>query len=111
MENNNQNNERNLGNDFRNDLPEKLAQEQNEWHDNTDTDKYLALEQEGVTFTDDAAPTNYSDYAENGEQGDTWEPGGDNSRNSDAFNQDDYLLNDNIDLDEEQNQSISSDDI
>jgi len=83
--------------------------EQNEWHDHTDTDKYLALEQDGVTFTNESHPTNYSDRAENGEQGsDTWDPNGENSRNSEAFNQDDYILNDNIDLDEDQNQSISS---
>ena len=39
-----------------------------------------------------------------------WSEDGGNSKNSDAFNQDDYLLEDNIDLDEDQNQSVSSDD-
>ncbi|RZJ35914.1 MAG: hypothetical protein EOO51_03610 [Flavobacterium sp.] len=85
--------------------------EQNEWHDHTDTDKYLALEQEGVTYTGDTQPTNYSDYPENGEQTpDTYHESGNNGRNADAFSQDNYILNDNIDLDEDQNQSISSDD-
>lgn len=85
--------------------------EQNEWHDHTDTDKYLALEQEGITYTDDSQPTNSSDYPENGEQTfNTYHESGNNSRNADAFSQDDYMLNDNIDLDEDQNQSISSDD-
>ncbi|HEX9979740.1 MAG TPA: hypothetical protein VGB50_04155 [Flavobacterium sp.] len=84
---------------------------QNEWHDQTDTDKYLSLEQPGVTYTPDTNPTNYSDYQENGEQTlDTWSAGGHNSRNADAFNQDDYILNDNIDVDEDQNTSISSED-
>ena len=39
-----------------------------------------------------------------------WDIEGGNSKNSDAFNQDDYILDDNVDLDEDQNQSISSDD-
>lgn len=85
---------------------------QNQWHDHADTDKYLALEQEGVKYTSESHSTNYSDYPENGEQTfETWNPTGENSRNSEAFNQDDAVLNDNIDLDEDQNLSISSDDI
>jgi hypothetical protein len=32
-----------------------------------------------------------------------------NSRNADAFSQDDYILRDNLELDDEQNTSISSD--
>lgn len=85
---------------------------QNEWHDHAETDKYLALEQEGVTFTQENNPTIFSDNKEQGEQGgDIWEANRPKSRNAEAFNQDDYLLNDNIDLEEDQNQSISSDDV
>ncbi|WP_294822039.1 hypothetical protein [uncultured Flavobacterium sp.] len=77
-----------------------------------DTDKYLAMEQPGVTYTHESHPTMNSDHAglnpNNAER--QWDDMGGNSRNSDAFNQDDYLLDDNIDLDEDQNQSISSDD-
>lgn len=79
---------------------------------NDDTDKYLAMEQPGVTYTHETNPTANSDQAnlgsENAEH--AWNPEGGNSKNSDAFNQDDYLLEDNVDLDEDQNQSISSDD-
>lgn len=79
---------------------------------NTDTDKYLAMEQTGVTYTKDHNPTANSDnlnpYEKNKE--DEWNEEGGNSKNSEAFNQDDYILNDNLDLDEDQNQSISSDD-
>ena len=86
-------------------------EQQKEVYDNLETDKYLAMEQAGVTYTPDSNPTNYTDYAENGEETmDTFDPTGDNSRNSDAFGQDDYILNDNLDLDEENHQSISSDD-
>ncbi|AWH85727.1 hypothetical protein HYN59_11685 [Flavobacterium album] len=77
-----------------------------------DTDKYLAMEQPGVQYTQDSDPTANSDHmdfsSENGD--DEWSEEGGNSKNSDAFNQDDYILNDNVDLDEDQNQSISSDD-
>jgi hypothetical protein len=86
-------------------------EQQKEVYDNLETDKYLAMEQAGVTYTPDSNPTNYTDYAENGEETmDTFDPTGENSRNSDAFGQDDYILNDNLDLDEENHQSISSDD-
>jgi hypothetical protein len=76
-----------------------------------DTDKYLAMEQPGVTFTPEHDPTKNSDQTDFGSE-DTgeWSEEGGNSKNSDAFNQDDYILEDNIDLDEDQNQSISSDD-
>ena len=80
--------------------------------DEEDTDKYLAIEQPGVQFTDNTNPTRNSDqidYSNEG-QGDEWSEEGGNSKNSDAFNQDDYILEDNVDLDEDQNQSISSDD-
>ncbi|MDV6167040.1 hypothetical protein R1T16_01300 [Flavobacterium sp. DG1-102-2] len=77
-----------------------------------DTDKYLAMEQPGVQYTSDTSPTRNSDQADFGEEkhDGQWSEEGGNSKNSDAFNQDDYLLEDNIDLDEDQNQSISSDD-
>lgn len=77
-----------------------------------DTDKYLAMEQPGVKYTKEVDPTINSDQVNsrttdsNGE----WSEEGGNSKNSEAFNQDDDILNDNIDLDEDQNQSISSDD-
>lgn len=78
---------------------------------NDDTDKYLAMEQPGVTYTKDTDFTLSSDQAGLGDKNDKqWNEEGGNSRYSDAFNQDDYLLEDNLDLDEDQNQSISSDD-
>lgn len=80
-------------------------------HPEDDTDKYLALEQPGVSYTEDTNPTENSDFAEyDSNDDDEWSEEGGNSKNSDAFNQDDYILEDNIDLDEDQNQSISSDD-
>lgn len=77
-----------------------------------DTDKYLAMEQPGIKYTEETDPTRNSDQADysNPRQDDEWSEEGGNSKNSDAFNQDDYILDDNIDLDEDQNQSISSDD-
>lgn len=77
-----------------------------------DTDKYLAIEQPGVSYTNETDPTTSSDklnYSDNKSE-DTWKEGEDNGKNSDAFNQDNYILDDNVDLDEDQNQSISSDD-
>ncbi|HEX8268969.1 MAG TPA: hypothetical protein VF581_03675 [Flavobacterium sp.] len=77
-------------------------------------DKYLAMEQPGVTYTDEnTAPLLTSDDLEDGmdEGTDVWDAEKKNSRNSEAFNQDEYILNENIDFDEDQNQSISSDDI
>lgn len=81
-------------------------------HPEDGTDKYLALEQPGVTYTEDTNPTENSDFEDysGSDSDDTWSEEGGNSKNSDAFNQDDYILEDNIDLDEDQNQSISSDD-
>lgn len=78
----------------------------------TDTDKYLGMEQPGVQYTKDPEPTNMSDNLDYGGSGqeNKWNPEGGNSEYSDAFNQDDYILEDNVDLDEDQNQSISSDD-
>lgn len=83
-----------------------------ETDDIDDTDKYLAMEQPGVQYTDETDPTRNSDQVDysNEGQGDEWSEEGGNSKNSDAFNQDDYILEDNVDLDEDQNQSISSDD-
>jgi hypothetical protein len=77
-----------------------------------DTDKYLAMEQPGVQYTRENDPTINSDQMDFNEQSaeNEWNPEGGNSKNSDAFNQDDYILNDNVDLDEDQNQSISTDD-
>lgn len=77
-----------------------------------DTDKYLAMEQPGVTYTNDHEPTVNSDNLDYGETNaqNKWEDMGNNSQYSEAFNQDDYILQDNLDLDEDQNQSISSDD-
>lgn len=79
---------------------------------NDDTDKYLAMEQEGVQYTKDTDPTVNSDQMDFNEEShkNMWNSEGGNSLNSDAFNQDDYMLEDNVDLDEDQNQSISSDD-
>lgn len=76
------------------------------------TNKYLAMEQPGVSYTHNHNPiANSDDLNPNENNGsDEWNEEGGNSEYSDAFNQDDYMLNDNIDLDEDQNQSISSDD-
>ena len=83
-----------------------------ETDDIDDTDKYLAMEQPGIQYTDETDPTLNSDQLDydTDNQSEEWSEDGGNSKNSDAFNQDDYILEDNIDLDEDQNQSISSDD-
>ncbi len=77
-------------------------------------DKYLAMEQPGISYTPDEDPMRLnSDHLEMGQQNqnsDLWDSEGGNSRNSEAFNQDEYLLRDNVDLDEDQSQSISSED-
>jgi len=82
---------------------------QSDREDGPDTEKYLELEQPGVSYTAEQDYTT-SDHDPAGDGKDKWQSTGDNSRNSDAFNQDDYILNDNIDLDEDQNESISSED-
>ena len=82
----------------------------NDWDENADTDKYLALEQPGVTYTQESKATMSSDYEDAEDTQGTFDTTGSNSRNADAFSQDDYILRDNIDLDEDQNQSISSED-
>jgi hypothetical protein len=90
---------------------ESQRERQNEWHDHTDTEKYLGLEQDGVSFTPESHAELNSDYIETRDQeSDHWKANGDNSRNADAFNQDDYILRDNIDLDEDQNESLSNED-
>lgn len=91
-------------------VPAKVEDnEDNDDYQNDNTDKYLAMEQPGVQYTkendfslesDKGGRTNSNKFDENGG----------NSRNSDAFSQDDYLLEDNLDLDEDQNKSISADD-
>lgn len=89
------------------------ASESNTKEDTQDeTDKYLAIEQPGISYTKDTNPTSNSDRLDyiGNEENEEWSEEGGNSRNSDAFNQDDDLLEDNLDLDEDQNQSISSDD-
>ena len=88
------------------------AEEAEDELEQDDTDKYLAMEQPGVQFTEEVDNTRNSDQIDysNPGQGEEWSEEGGNSKNSDAFNQDDYILDDNIDLDEDENQSISSDD-
>ncbi len=81
----------------------------------TSEDKYLAMEQPGVTYTGDtsAMATENSDFLEydnNENDSQKFKTNGANSRNADAFSQDDYILRDNLDLDEDQPNSISSDD-
>jgi hypothetical protein len=102
----------NTGSDSLNDARPDTGDDESNREDANDTDKYLAMEQPGVTYTHDTDPTLNSDHLDftstNGE--DKWNEEGGNSVFSDAFNQDDYILHDNVDLDEDQNQSISSDD-
>lgn len=102
-----------LGSDDLNHKRKSTGDDRNtESDDIDDTDKYLAMEQPGVQYTPETDPTvnsdqmNYDSADNDGE----WNEEGGNSKNSDAFNQDDYILEDNVDLDEDQNQSISSDD-
>ena len=84
---------------------------QNEWHDHADASKYLDMEQHGVSYTHESHPTMNSDYLEfDNEEHEKWRMMAPNSRNADAFSQDDFILRDNLDLDEDQNISLSSDD-
>ena len=78
----------------------------------TSPDKYLAMDQPGVSYTPDKDHVSNSDFLEldNEEDSGKWKANSQNSRNADAFSQDDYILQDNIDLDEDQSQSISSED-
>lgn len=76
-------------------------------------DKYLALEQQGVSFTPDADPMGRNpdliEYRQHGQLSDEWDANNRNSRNAEAFNQDEYILRDNIDLDQDQSRSVSDD--
>ncbi|MBD3583349.1 hypothetical protein [Flavobacterium selenitireducens] len=76
-------------------------------------DKYLAMEQKGVSFTPDADPMALNpdniEFRQHGQLSDEFDLNNRNSRNAEAFSQDEYILRDNIDLDEDQSQSISSD--
>ena len=81
-----------------------------EQKDIDNTDKYLAMEQPGVKYTGETDSSNLSDELGSQNSENKWNAEGGNSKYSEAFNQDDYILNDNIDLDEDQNQSISSND-
>ena len=89
--------------------PAPVKGEDNDDYQNDDTDKYLAMEQTGVQYTKENDFSLESDKGGRSNSNKFDENGG-NSRNSDAFSQDDYLLEDNLDLDEDQNQSISTDD-
>lgn len=91
--------------------PETKDNQEYNNEDIENTDKYLAMEQQGVTYTSETPIVN-SDQVDFGSErrNKEWNNEGGNSKYSDAFNQDDYLLEDNLDLDEDQNQSISSDD-
>jgi hypothetical protein len=76
-------------------------------------DKYLAMEQPGVSYTEEKNHVSNSDFLEfdnNETRSERWKAHAPNSRNSEAFNQDDYILRDNLDLDEDQSNSISADD-
>lgn len=80
--------------------------------DYSSNDKYLAMEQRGVTYTQDHSNISNSDHVGAGSDASVtgeWSPEGSNSPNAEAFNQDDAILRDNLDLDEDQSQSISSD--
>lgn len=91
--------------------PAPRKEEDHDDYQNDDTDKYLAMEQPGVTYTKETDFGLDSDKGGNSNaNSNLWNEEGGNSKNSDAFNQDDYILNDNLDLDEDQNQSISTDD-
>ncbi len=101
-----------VAHNLKSDATHKAEPEKNQDHNedlNDNTDKYLAMEQQGVTYTAE------KDFALESDKGgkpsaEQWQEEGGNTKNSDAFNQDEYILSDNIDLDEDQNQSISSDD-
>lgn len=94
------------------DVKNKFKPEPEEEESLVSPDKYLALEQRGVSYTPDKTPTILnSDTIESGNSNPVsgeWKYDQKNSRNSEAFNQDDTILKDNIDLDEDQSQSISS---
>lgn len=73
--------------------------------------KYLAMEQPGVSYTKEHTETDSDNINPDDFNGrDEWDEEGGNSIYSEAFNQDDSVLSDNIDLNEDQNKSVSSDD-
>jgi len=76
-------------------------------------DKYLAIEQPGVSFTPDSDPMaqnpDQMEFRQHGQVSQEYDSNNRNSRYAEAFSQDEYILRDNIDLDEDQSQSISSD--
>lgn len=78
----------------------------------TSEDKYLALEQPGVSYTKTPEDLTLSDTLEFGNETETqkFHTHSENSRNADAFSQDDYLLRDNLEGDDDQGTSVSSDD-
>jgi hypothetical protein len=105
------NNESSMAESFDNTNDDELEGTE-EGYNSSDPDKYLAMEQPGVSYT----PENDFSTSDNVESGtaegsDLWDAEEKNSRNSEAFNQDEYMLDQNLDLDEETGQSISSDDI
>ena len=73
----------------------------------------MSLEQSGVTYTKPKEEVFLnSDNIESGTSATNsglYDTDGKNSRNAEAFNQDENILSTNIDLDEDQSQSISSD--
>ncbi len=77
----------------------------------TSEDKYLALEQSGVSYTKTPEDLTLSDALEFGNETETqrFHTHSENSRNADAFSQDDFLLRDNLEGDDHQGNSISSD--
>ncbi|WP_417357391.1 hypothetical protein [Flavobacterium sp.] len=102
-----------MGNEERkhneNGKPEENKQKESETIRNPD--KYLAMEQPGVSYTKEHAETDSDNINPDDFNGrDEWDEEGGNSIYSEAFNQDDSVLSDNIDLDEDQNKSVSSDD-
>lgn len=101
-----------MGNEERkhneNEKPEESKQNESETVGNP---KYLAMEQPGVSYTKEHTETDSDNINPDDFNGrDEWDEEGGNSIYSEAFNQDDSVLSDNIDLDEDQNKSVSSDD-
>lgn len=115
MESNNENTDRNRETPKANAAPidRRDQDDNNDGQAYSSDDKYLAMEQPGVTYTEDSPHVARTDSTTPGADdglSELWTNDSEVSRNSDAFNQDDYILSDNIDLDEDQSQSISSDD-
>ena len=81
--------------------------------DNFDVhDKYLAMEQEGVQYTKDSNPTRNSDHNETANDELLYDEANDTlkiSRDSEVYDADDTILEDNIEISRESHQSVSSD--